>query len=49
MRASMLGVTDRAPLVLLSLPLLLAAAVALAVYIPARKATRVHPVDALRC
>ncbi len=48
MRATMLGVAGDAELILFWTPLLLAGAVAIAVYIPARKATRVDPVHALR-
>ena len=38
MRATMLGVTHDAPLILFCMPLVLAEAVAIAVYIPARVA-----------
>jgi ABC-type antimicrobial peptide transport system permease subunit len=48
MRATIFGVTDGASLALWCLPLVLAAAVALAIYLPARRAMRIDPMLALR-
>ena len=43
------GVQARDPLVFVGVPVLLAAAAFLAIWLPALRATRIDPVDALRC
>jgi ABC-type antimicrobial peptide transport system permease subunit len=43
------GVQARDPVVFASVPMLLSAASLFAVWVPAQRATRVDPVDALRC
>jgi putative ABC transport system permease protein len=48
MRASVFGVSAVGPAVLAGIPLVLAAAAAVAIYIPARRALRVDPMAALR-
>jgi putative ABC transport system permease protein len=43
------GVAAGDPATFVAIPLTLAAAAALAIYIPARRAVRIDPMDALRC
>jgi len=43
------GVKARDPLVFIAVPVLLSVVALIAVWLPARRATRVSPVDALRC
>jgi putative ABC transport system permease protein len=43
------GVSASDPATFIAIPLALAAAAALAIYIPARRAVRIDPMDALRC
>ena len=48
MRATVFGVNAVGPEVLLGIPLVLASAAALAIYIPARRAVGIDPIAALR-
>jgi ABC-type antimicrobial peptide transport system permease subunit len=48
MRATVFGVSAVGPLVLLAIPLVLAVAAALAIYIPAQRAMKIDPAAALR-
>jgi ABC-type lipoprotein release transport system permease subunit len=43
------GVSASDPATFIAIPLALAASAALAIYIPARRAVRIDPMDALRC
>ena len=43
------GVTARDPLVFVAVPVILAAVALIAVWLPALRATRIDPIDALRC
>jgi len=47
--SALYGVEARDPLVFIGVPLILTAVALFAVWLPARRATRVNPVDALRC
>lgn len=49
MQALVFGVTATDPATFVGIPLALAAAAALAVYIPARRAVKIEPMAALRC
>jgi putative ABC transport system permease protein len=49
MAALVFGVTATDPATFAGIPLALAAAAALAVYIPARRAVKIEPMAALRC
>jgi ABC-type lipoprotein release transport system permease subunit len=43
------GVTARDPMVFVAVPVILAAVALIAVWLPAMRATRIDPIDALRC
>jgi ABC-type antimicrobial peptide transport system permease subunit len=43
------GVSARDPLVFVAVPVILTAVALIAVWLPARRATRIDPIDALRC
>ena len=43
------GVTARDPVVFVAVPAILAAVALVAVWLPALRATRIDPIDALRC
>ena len=49
LRSLLVGVSPRDPVVLILVPLVLLAVTLLASYLPARRATRIDPLDALRC